>query len=168
MRAGTLVSPAVGAWTAGAAWAAGGVVTLPTTTFGLVSSELYDPASGKFSLAGNTSVGRELATSTTLPNGTVLVTGGQANAPSQVIYSTAEIYTPVIQGLVTSQTGVTFRAAEDFEALYDLCVLRKVPFFADVSTRFGELAETHRTFVVQDPSDNLVEFKHYRDPRMMY
>jgi hypothetical protein len=26
----------------------------------------------------------------------------------------------------------------------------------------------HRTFVLRDPSDNLVEFKHYTDPRMMY
>jgi len=26
-------------------------------------------------------------------------------------YSSAELYTPVLQGLVTSQTGVTFRAA---------------------------------------------------------
>ena len=35
-------------------------------------------------------------------------------------------------------------------------------------TRFEGLAEVHRTFVLQDPSDNLLEFKHYRDPRMMY
>jgi extradiol dioxygenase family protein len=30
------------------------------------------------------------------------------------------------------------------------------------------MAEEHRTFVLIDPSDNLLEFKHYRDPRMMY
>ena len=28
--------------------------------------------------------------------------------------------------------------------------------------------EEHRTFVLLDPSGNLLEFKHYRDPRMMY
>jgi extradiol dioxygenase family protein len=64
--------------------------------------------------------------------------------------------------------GVTFRQPEDFDAVYALCVQRKVPLFADVSVRFPDLVESHRTFVVQDPSDNLVEFKHYRDPRMMY
>jgi extradiol dioxygenase family protein len=64
--------------------------------------------------------------------------------------------------------GVTFRDPADFEALYALAVTRKVPFFADVSTRFEAMVEEHRTFVVLDPSGNLLEFKHYRDPRMMY
>jgi uncharacterized protein len=64
--------------------------------------------------------------------------------------------------------GVTFREAADFQALHALAVMRKVPFFAEVSTRFEALAEEHRTFVLMDPSGNLLEFKHYRDPRMMY
>jgi extradiol dioxygenase family protein len=37
-----------------------------------------------------------------------------------------------------------------------------------VSTRFEGMAGAHRTFVLRDPFDNLLEFKHYRDPRMMY
>jgi extradiol dioxygenase family protein len=64
--------------------------------------------------------------------------------------------------------GVTFRDPADFEALHALAVTRKVPVFADVSTRFEALVEEHRTFVLLDPSGNLLEFKHYRDPRMMY
>ena len=58
--------------------------------------------------------------------------------------------------------------AADFEAVLDLCRQRAVPFFAEVSTRFPDLVEAHETFVVRDPSDNLIEFKHYRDHRMMY
>jgi uncharacterized protein len=64
--------------------------------------------------------------------------------------------------------GVTFRQREDFDALYDLVLLRKLPFFRDLATRFEGRAEAHRTFVLIDPSGNLVEFKHYRDHRMMY
>jgi hypothetical protein len=64
--------------------------------------------------------------------------------------------------------GVTFREAADFQALHELAVLRKIPFFAEVSTRFEAMAEEHSTFVLMDPSGNLLEFKHYRDPRMMY
>ncbi len=64
--------------------------------------------------------------------------------------------------------GVTFRAAEDFEALHELAVTRKIPFFAECSTRFEGLVEVHQTFVLVDPSGNLLEFKHYADPRMMY
>jgi extradiol dioxygenase family protein len=64
--------------------------------------------------------------------------------------------------------GVTFGAAADFEALHACAVIRKIPFYQDVSVRFEALAEEHRTFVLVDPSGNLLEFKHYRDPRMMY
>ena len=64
--------------------------------------------------------------------------------------------------------GVTFRDPADFEALHALAVTRKVPFFSDVSIRFEAMVEEHRTFVLLDPSGNLLEFKHYRDPRMMY
>lgn len=64
--------------------------------------------------------------------------------------------------------GVTFRRRKDFDRLRELVELRKVPVFMDVSTRFEGTAEAHSTFVLRDPSDNLIEFKHYRDPRMMY
>jgi hypothetical protein len=64
--------------------------------------------------------------------------------------------------------GVTFREGRDFEDLYELCVQRKIEFFADVNLRFEGLVEVHRTFVLRDPSDNLIEFKNYDDPRMMY
>jgi extradiol dioxygenase family protein len=57
--------------------------------------------------------------------------------------------------------GVTFRRSEDFD-------LRKIPFFHPVGVRFAGMAEKHRTVVIRDPSDNLIEFKHYNDPRMMY
>jgi extradiol dioxygenase family protein len=64
--------------------------------------------------------------------------------------------------------GVTFKELADFEALHQCTVLRKIPLYLDLSTRFEATAEEHRTFVLLDPSGNLLEFKHYRDPRMMY
>jgi extradiol dioxygenase family protein len=64
--------------------------------------------------------------------------------------------------------GVTFHDAADFDAVHHCALIRKIPFFQDVSTRFEAMAEEHRTFVLVDPSGNLLEFKHYRDPRMMY
>ena len=64
--------------------------------------------------------------------------------------------------------GVTFRKGGDFERLHRLCQQRDVPFFAPMSVRFEGRVEVHRTFVVEDPSANLIEFKHYADPRMMY
>jgi extradiol dioxygenase family protein len=64
--------------------------------------------------------------------------------------------------------GVTFRDEADFDALYQLCRQREVAFFSDVAQRFEGLVEVHRTFVICDPSSNLLEFKHYADSRMMY
>ena len=64
--------------------------------------------------------------------------------------------------------GVTFREQRDFDELYQLCQQRSVPLFADVSLRFEGRVEVHQTFVACDPSDNLLEFKHYSDHRMMY
>ena len=64
--------------------------------------------------------------------------------------------------------GVTFRHREDFDALHALAVQRAIPFFRAMQPRFEGLAEEHQTFVLRDPSNNLLEFKHYRDARMMY
>lgn len=72
------------------------------------------------------------------------------------------------ESLYPRHFGVTFRAEADFEALHACAVTRKIPFYQEASTRFGGMVEEHSTFVLLDPSGNLLEFKHYRDPRMMY
>jgi uncharacterized protein len=75
---------------------------------------------------------------------------------------------PVELSLYPRHFGVTFRDACDFDAVHELCLQRKIELFSDVSVRFEGRVEAHRTFVLRDPSDNLIEFKHYADPRMMY
>ena len=64
--------------------------------------------------------------------------------------------------------GVTFRHRADFEAILCCAELRHIPFFRDCQPRFKDRPEEHLTFVLRDPSGNLIEFKHYQDPRMMY
>jgi extradiol dioxygenase family protein len=64
--------------------------------------------------------------------------------------------------------GVTFRQGTDFDGLVRLCELRKLEFFQPVTTRFGGMVESHRTVALCDPSHNILEFKHYDDPRMIY
>jgi extradiol dioxygenase family protein len=64
--------------------------------------------------------------------------------------------------------GVTFRDQTDFDALYDLCRQRDVVVFSDKALRFEGMVEVHQTFVLCDPSSNLLEFKHYTYHRMMY
>lgn len=64
--------------------------------------------------------------------------------------------------------GVTFRERSAFDDVYRACQQRALPFFRDTARRFEGMIEVHETFVICDPSSNLIEFKHYADPRMMY
>ncbi len=75
------------------------------------STELYNPATGTFQAVGNLVIARSSPTATLLLDGRVLVTGGFINNAFQPTAS-AELYTPVTQGLVTAQTGLTFRRAQ--------------------------------------------------------
>lgn len=64
--------------------------------------------------------------------------------------------------------GVTFVDRSEFDAVLLCAVNRDIPFFKACEPRFKDMVEEHLTFVLKDPSGNLIEFKHYRDPRMMY
>jgi extradiol dioxygenase family protein len=64
--------------------------------------------------------------------------------------------------------GITFRERDDFDAVHALVQTRGLDVFRACDTRFHGAVEEHLTFVLRDPSDNLIEFKWYRDHRMMY
>jgi extradiol dioxygenase family protein len=64
--------------------------------------------------------------------------------------------------------GVTFRDRPDWERLLTLARAHDLPFFANPFRRFDGQSKGHDTFVLQDPSNNLLEFKHYDNPHMMY
>ena len=64
--------------------------------------------------------------------------------------------------------GVTFGERSAFENLIRLIKIRNLPFFRAPCTRFQGTAEEHLTFALLDPANNVLEFKHYVDPRMMY
>ena len=64
--------------------------------------------------------------------------------------------------------GVTFRTWHDWERLLTRAREHDLPFFLDPFRRFEGQPEGHQAFVLRDPSNNLLEFKHYDDPAMMY
>ena len=71
-------------------------------------------------------------------------------------------------GLYPRHFGVTFRHRGDWDRLLRLARTRGLPFYEEPFHRFAGQVEEHETFVLRDPSHNLLEFKHYADPRMMY
>jgi extradiol dioxygenase family protein len=64
--------------------------------------------------------------------------------------------------------GITFRERPHFDAVLVCAETRDIPFFSPCQPGFEGTVEEHLTFVLRDPSGNLIEFKHYRDHRMMY
>ena len=59
------------------------------------SSEIFDPATGKWSPAGEMTTARYLHTATLLANGQVLVAGGSAETNDDIVhFSSAELYDP--------------------------------------------------------------------------
>jgi N-acetylneuraminic acid mutarotase len=64
----------------------------PTGGSALASAEIYNPATGAWTLTGSMTAARESHIATLLPNGTVLVAGGVDN--NSVTLASAEIYNP--------------------------------------------------------------------------
>ena len=64
--------------------------------------------------------------------------------------------------------GITFYDKKEFDDLIKLVESRSLKFYEEPFTRFEGTVEEHITFFLIDPSNNLLEFKFYNDPRMMY
>src|ERR1700739_1566781 len=64
--------------------------------------------------------------------------------------------------------GVTFANPADFDRLLRLVELRKISTLGDAAVRFGGTGEEHRQIFLVDPSNNVLEFKVYDDPRLLY
>ncbi len=59
--------------------------------------------------------------------------------------------------------GITFEEKASFEAIVERCRSAQCDIRLDCETRFPGQPEEHLTFIVQDPSHNLIEFKFYYD-----
>src|SRR5262249_37027814 len=57
------------------------------------SAEIFDPTTNTFTATGSLNKDRASHTATLLPNGNVLITGGNSNAGGGIVFST-EIYNP--------------------------------------------------------------------------
>ena len=64
--------------------------------------------------------------------------------------------------------GVTFHDRSEFDNVYRLAKQRELRMVQDLTPRFHNQCESHTFFGLADPSNNVLEFKHYDDPRMMY
>ena len=73
------------------------------------TAELYDPATGKFSSAGQMSVGRHKHAAILLRSGKVLIVGGSDNRDWRGEYASAEIYDPASRTFIVTGAMNTSR-----------------------------------------------------------
>jgi extradiol dioxygenase family protein len=85
----------------------------------------------------------------------------------QVVCHLSPDHDPEPGDLYPRHFGITFRHRSDYDDLLRLVEQRGVKVYRPSQGRFVGLVEEHETIVLQDPSGNLLEFKHYLDPRMM-
>lgn len=64
--------------------------------------------------------------------------------------------------------GVSFADPADFDRLVRLVEFRGLRVLREETVRFEGTAERHRTIFLVDPSNNVLEFKNYDDPRLQY
>lgn len=86
----------------------------------------------------------------------------------QVVCHLSDRWDREVADLYPRHFGITFRDRQEFDDVLRLAEARELPVFAACQPRFEGRVEEHLTFVLRDPSHNLIEFKHYRDPRMIY
>ncbi|MGD1096900.1 MAG: kelch repeat-containing protein [Bryobacteraceae bacterium] len=84
-------------------------------------AELYDPATGAVTAIGNTAAGHEYAAATLLPDGSVLITGGQLAGGNGKVVS--ELYTPATGSFSAAGNMVTGRHEHTATLLPDGTVL---------------------------------------------
>ncbi|NJN68842.1 MAG: glyoxalase [Nitrospira sp.] len=65
------------------------------------------------------------------------------------------------QGIYPRHFGLIFLSQEDWQMLADRAKEKGLPFYQQPRVRFPGTRIEHRTFFLEDPSHNLLEFKHY-------
>ncbi|HCU25062.1 MAG TPA: glyoxalase [Deltaproteobacteria bacterium] len=66
------------------------------------------------------------------------------------------------RGIYPRHFGLIFPKLGDWKRLLQRAKKKKLPFYQEAKVRFESSPVEHLTFFLEDPSRNLLEFKHYR------
>jgi extradiol dioxygenase family protein len=64
--------------------------------------------------------------------------------------------------------GMTFQNRVDFDRMLEQARAAGLNFFRQPFKRFEGCDDEHVAFFLRDPANNLVEFKYYQNPELMY
>ncbi len=85
----------------------------------------------------------------------------------QLVAHLADALTPQ-RGIYPRHFGLVFLAEQDWVDLLDRAKSRGLRFYQDEKRRFPGTALEHRTFFLEDPFHNLLEFKFYASPSAIF
>jgi uncharacterized protein len=117
-----------------------------------LSFPIHDMAAAKrFYVEGlGCTLGRESAQAVTL-----------GLAGHQLVGHLADTQAAKQQGIYPRHFGLIFLSKDEWHALAERAKSRGLPFYQRPRVRFPGTRIEHQTFFLEDPSHNLLEFKHY-------
>ncbi|MDH5192920.1 MAG: VOC family protein [Nitrospira sp.] len=82
-------------------------------------------------------------------------------AGHQLVAHVMQEQPPQQKGIYPRHFGLVFLSQGEWQALADLAKAKGLSFYQQPRVRFPDTRIEHRTFFLEDPSHNLLEFKHY-------
>ncbi|MBI2785703.1 MAG: VOC family protein [Legionella longbeachae] len=79
----------------------------------------------------------------------------------QIVAHKTDIVTPAQEGIYPRHFGLIFLEQSEFKAFLLRVKEQHIDFEIPLKTRFKETRIEHQSFFLQDPSNNLLEFKYY-------
>lgn len=80
----------------------------------------------------------------------------------QIVAHKVDTLLPQQEGIYPRHFGLIFQEQSEFDAFIARLIAQQVPFEFPVKIRFKDTRIEHQSFFLKDPSNNLLEFKHYR------
>ncbi len=72
------------------------------------------------------------------------------------------------KGIYPRHYGLIFYSLSEWKKLLKRAQEKKLKFYQDAKHRYAKTPLEHRTFFIEDPSHNLLEFKHYTRPSAIF
>lgn len=86
----------------------------------------------------------------------------------QAVAHVSEKDIPERAALYPRHFGIIFDDEKQFDGFYAHLQKKEVVFFERLFVRFEKTPREHKTFFLKDPSNNLLEFKWYRDSKLVF
>ena len=86
----------------------------------------------------------------------------------QLVAHVTDAHVETQMGIYPRHFGLVFTDEHDWEALRDRAQTHQLKFYVPPKCRFEGSVLEHRTFFLEDPFSNLMEFKFYRCPEAIF